>query len=98
MIKSKAGAPILADPRPRRFLRLSAVMDRTGKAESTIYADMAAGAFPKSFPIGSRARAWDERDIDSWQDAKLAQRDKAKAARDEDDEIRARKAQQRAAA
>lgn len=63
----------------RRFLRRPAVSLLTGLPESTLFALMAQGKFPKSFRIGPRATAWDERDIIAWQDARLAERDKAAA-------------------
>jgi prophage regulatory protein len=64
---------------PIRFLRIAAVMDRTGLAESTIYQHMAQGKFPRSFRIGARQAVWDERDIIAWQEARLTERDKAAA-------------------
>ena len=63
-------------PQVRRFLRIEAVMDRTGLAESTVYMLMAKGKFPRSFRIGSRATAWDESDVIAWQEARLAERNK----------------------
>ena len=63
----------------RRFLRRPAVSELTGLPESTLFALMAQGKFPKSFRIGPRATAWDEREVLAWQDAKLAERDKAAA-------------------
>lgn len=64
---------------PRRFLRRPAVSEATGLPASTLFALMAQGKFPKSFRIGPRATAWDERDVLAWQTAKLAERDKAAA-------------------
>jgi prophage regulatory protein len=66
-------------PQVRRFLRIESIMDRTGLAESTIYMLMAKGKFPKSFRIGARATAWDERDVIAWQEIRLAERDKGAA-------------------
>jgi prophage regulatory protein len=55
----------------KRFMRLSTVMAETGKCRSTIYQEMEEGTFPKSFPIGARAVAWYEDDIEAWKRAKL---------------------------
>lgn len=49
-----------------RLIRLKEVMAMTGKARSTIYADMANNKFPLSLSIGARSVAWLESDIDSW--------------------------------
>jgi prophage regulatory protein len=66
-------------PQVRRFLRIEAVMDRTGLAESTVYMLIAKGNFPKSFRIGARASAWLESEVIGWQEDRLAARDKAAA-------------------
>jgi prophage regulatory protein len=55
----------------KRFLRLPQVMQETGKSRSSIYEEMANGSFPKCFPIGNRAVAWYEAEIESWKWTKL---------------------------
>ena len=62
-------------PETSRILRLGGVKARTGKSTSGIYADMAAGKFPRSVRIGERSVGWLEREIDSWIEAKRALRD-----------------------
>lgn len=62
-----------------RFLRRPAVSALTGLPESTLYALMAEGRFPKSVKIGPRASAWLESEVIAWQEARLAERDKAAA-------------------
>ncbi|MCB1584567.1 MAG: AlpA family phage regulatory protein [Xanthomonadales bacterium] len=51
-----------------KLLRLPDVMDMTGKSRSAIYMDMAANPpqFPRSVPIGSRAKAWKLSEIQNW--------------------------------
>jgi prophage regulatory protein len=49
-----------------RLIRLKEVMAMTGKARSTIYADMANNKFPHSIHIGARSVAWLESDISNW--------------------------------
>jgi len=47
-----------------RFLRLPAVIDRTGYCRSSIYALMARGKFPRLYKLsGGRAVAWKESEI-----------------------------------
>lgn len=48
------------------FIRIKGVVERTGMPESSIYAAMARGEFPRSVPLGLRARAWRSTDIDEW--------------------------------
>ena len=64
-------------PESPRILRLSRVRDKTGKSTSGIYADMAAGAFPRSVPIGPRTVGWLEHEIDEWIATCVAERDRA---------------------
>lgn len=55
-----------AATKPARLLRLPAVMERTGRGKSSIYADMAAGTFPTPVRLGTRGVAWKESEIDAW--------------------------------
>lgn len=60
----------------RRFLRLAAVKEKTGlTASSTIYAFVAQGLFPKPIKLGPRAVAWDEAEIEAWQEQRIKERD-----------------------
>ena len=52
---------------PDRFLRLPAVIDRTGLSRSTVYRKMEAGTFPKQVRIASRCAGWRESAIHEWQ-------------------------------
>jgi prophage regulatory protein len=75
----------LADPKPAydftrdqltlRFMRFTAVRERTGLSRSTIWRLERVGAFPKHHRISSNAVAWVEQDVVDWM------RDKASARR-----------------
>lgn len=59
-----------------RFLRLKDVMSLTGLGRSTIYKFMADETdFPKSVPLGGRAVAWVESEIEEWMKSRLSMRD-----------------------
>lgn len=50
-----------------RFLRLPAVIDRTGYSRSSIYALIAQGKFPRMYRLsGGRAVAWKESEINEY--------------------------------
>ena len=48
------------------FLRLSAVVARTGLGRSSIYIRVKAGTFPPPVKIGVKAIAWLESDVEAW--------------------------------
>ncbi|EKF9741423.1 AlpA family transcriptional regulator [Vibrio cholerae] len=59
-----------------RFLRLKEVMSLTGLGRSTIYKFMADETdFPKRVPLGGRAVAWVESEIEEWMESRLSMRD-----------------------
>ncbi|EKO3965103.1 AlpA family transcriptional regulator [Vibrio fluvialis] len=59
-----------------RFLRLKEVMSLTGLGRSTIYKFMTDETdFPKSVPLGGRAVAWVESEIEEWMESRLSMRD-----------------------
>ncbi|EKO3958183.1 AlpA family transcriptional regulator [Vibrio fluvialis] len=63
-----------------RFLRLKEVMSLTGLGRSTIYKFMADETdFPKSVPLGGRAVAWVESEIEEWMELRLSMRDNAES-------------------
>ena len=64
----------------KKFLRLPKVIDRTGFSRSSIYALMARNDFPHAYPLGGRAVAWLESDIDAWIDLRLKEGQKKRAA------------------
>jgi prophage regulatory protein len=54
------------------FLRLRAVVGRTGLGRSTIYAKIAIGEFPRQVRIGARAVAWIEAEVAAWAARRIA--------------------------
>jgi prophage regulatory protein len=49
-----------------KFLRLPQVMERVPYSRASIYQKISQGEFPKPIPLGARAVAWLESDIDQW--------------------------------
>lgn len=64
----------------KRLERIASVCDRTGLCVSAVYAEMAAGRFPKNFAISKQARAWDSSEIDQWIATRIAERNKQREA------------------
>lgn len=64
--------------KPERLLRLPEVETLTGLKKTTIYAGMKAGTFPHCIRLSTRAVAWPESRIATWQ----AQRQQAGGYRD----------------
>lgn len=52
-----------------RFLRLDAVIAKTGKSKASIYRDIRIGAFPSPIKIGVRTVAWRLSNILSWMES-----------------------------
>lgn len=59
-----------------RLMRLKEVMDCTGLGRSSIYSYISDGQFPKPVPIGGRAVAWVESEVNEWIMEKIEQRDR----------------------
>lgn len=51
---------------PDRFLRLRAVLARTGLSRSTLYRKMDAGTFPQNVRISTRCAGWRESAVEAW--------------------------------
>jgi prophage regulatory protein len=49
-----------------RFLRLPAVLERTGLSRSTLYRKISQGTFPKQVQISLRCAGWRESAISEW--------------------------------
>lgn len=49
-----------------KLIRISTVVEMTGKSRSAIYSEIANGCFPKSILIGARSVAWAESSISAW--------------------------------
>jgi prophage regulatory protein len=54
------------------ILRLPGVIARTGKSRSTIYAECAAGLFPRPVRLGPRAVGWPAHEVDEILTARIA--------------------------
>ena len=48
------------------MIKLTSVKSMTGLSKSSIYAMIMQGKFPKNVPIGKRAVAWVEAEIQQW--------------------------------
>jgi prophage regulatory protein len=57
-----------------RLIRLKEVMHCSGLARSTIYKYVAENTFPKPVPIGGRAVAWIQGEVEAWMNEKIEQR------------------------
>lgn len=63
-----------------RFLRLKEAIRLTAKSKAEIYRCIAAGTFPKPIRLGERSIAFLSREIEAWQEARIAERDAKGAA------------------
>lgn len=61
----------------KKFMRMPAVIEATGKTRQTIYDNMKAGTFPKAVRIGPRSIAWVADEIAAWQKKVRDERPKA---------------------
>jgi prophage regulatory protein len=52
--------------KPKRLLRLPAVIDKTGMPPATLHKKEREGKFPKRVRLGERSSAWFEHEIDEW--------------------------------
>ena len=60
---------------PQKMLRRREVQARICLGKSTLYRLISAGRFPRPVALGRRARGWPEDEVDSWLDARRAERD-----------------------
>ena len=65
-----AETPAQAAP-GRTFLRLKAVLAKTGLATSSLYDFIEKGAFPKPVPLSERRVAWLLDEVESWMEARI---------------------------
>jgi prophage regulatory protein len=49
-----------------RFLRLKAVVQRSGLSRATLYRKIADGTFPTQVHLGARAVGWRAEDLEDW--------------------------------
>ena len=57
-----------------KILKLPNVMERCALSRSSIYAHIQNKKFPKPISLGDRAVGWLETEIDSWIEARIAER------------------------
>lgn len=57
-----------------KLIRLPGVKQETSLSRSSIYAKMADGSFPRSIPLGKRAVAWIEEEVQGWIERQIAGR------------------------
>ena len=62
-----------------RFLRRPAVTARYGLPPSTLYDWIAKGLFPKPVRLGARSVGWSVEELETWEHARVAARDKQTA-------------------
>ena len=51
---------------PERLLKRDEVQRRIGYGRSKLFAEVAAGRFPRPVSIGSNRKAWVESEVDDW--------------------------------
>jgi prophage regulatory protein len=51
---------------PRRFLRLKQVRELVSLSRTTLYEKIKRGEFPRSYPLGARAKGFLASEIDAW--------------------------------
>lgn len=66
-------------PRPRRILRLPAVMEMTGLKRDSIYRGARQGWFPRPVKLNERASGWLESEVEDYIDRCATLRDSASA-------------------
>lgn len=59
------------------LLKLPAVQAKTGLSRSSIYLWVSRGEFPAPVPLGSRAVAWVEKEVDEWVSKRIKARPQA---------------------
>ena len=62
-----------AEAHTERLLPLPAVLDRTAMKRAKLYADVAAGTFPKPVRISANRVAWPESHVSRWIAQKIAE-------------------------
>ncbi len=58
-----------------KFLRLPAVLERTGLSRSALYRLVATDDFPAPVKLTERTSAWVESEVDAWSVSKVLERD-----------------------
>ncbi|MDE1252204.1 AlpA family transcriptional regulator [Vibrio aestuarianus] len=58
-----------------RLIRLNEVLGMTGLSRSCMYRFIEANQFPAQVPLGGRAVAWVESEVQEWMESRLSMRD-----------------------
>jgi prophage regulatory protein len=61
-----------SDARYERLLRVQEVMHVTGLPQSSLYAEIAAGRFPRPVKLTTRSVAWTQSAVQQWVDERLS--------------------------
>ena len=64
--------------KPKRLIRRPVVINMTGLKTSQIYDLIAEKRFPAPVPIGARAVAWVESEVETWIEARIRERETMK--------------------
>ena len=56
----------------RKFIRLKQVRELVALSRTTLYEKIKRGEFPKSYPLGARAKGFLASDIDDWITSQMA--------------------------
>lgn len=59
----------------RRLIKLPEVCSKTGLSRAGVYKRMNEGAFPSRVPLGGRAVAWIDSEVDEWIENQISRRD-----------------------
>jgi prophage regulatory protein len=62
---------------PDRFLRLQAVLTRTGLSRTTLYRMIRNGTFPENVQLSTRCVGWRESAVEAWMRGPMLHRAKA---------------------
>ncbi|MFM2482840.1 helix-turn-helix transcriptional regulator [Celerinatantimonas sp. YJH-8] len=63
---------------PTRLIRIKKVMNMTAMSRSNVYKLMSEKKFPSTVPLGGRAVAWIESEVEEWMMDRIAERDGGK--------------------
>ena len=79
MLKTEAGAIVSGGREPDRIIRRHQLKDLTGYTPGHVYALIQKGEFPRPIKLGAQASGWLAREIEAWQQERIARRDAGKA-------------------
>ncbi|MET3132898.1 prophage regulatory protein [Oxalobacteraceae bacterium GrIS 1.11] len=65
----------------KKFIKIRAVIELTGKSRASIYNGVKDGSFPAQINIGPHAVAWDSTEISKWQESRIMESKAARNAR-----------------